>query len=182
MDLPLKTRLALRWNRSQEKSNRNVGLALRNEKYPFSNLLVLLPKNSDHSRKARMFIQSLQNAIGPEGRIQVRYIAMRRNLEFVDSSINDRLITYSNEHINRWGLPYKSFLEIVFTTQPDAVIDLNLDFDPVSATIVQQSNAPMRIGFYTEESEKYYNILIDRKGSDYIEKGFRNIQQLLGLV
>jgi hypothetical protein len=182
VDLPLKTRLALRWNRSQEKSNRNVGLALRNEKYPFSNLLVLLPKNSDHSRKARMFIQSLQNAIGPEGRIQVRYIAMRRNLEFVDSSINDRLITYSNEHINRWGLPYKSFLEIVFTTQPDAVIDLNLDFDPVSATIVQQSNAPMRIGFYTEESEKYYNILIDRKGSDYIEKGFRNIQQLLGLV
>jgi len=73
-------------------------------------------------------------------------------------------------------------LEIVFSSQPDAVIDLNLDFDPVSATIVQQSNAPMRIGFYTEESEQYYNILIDRKGSDYIEKGFLNIQQLLGLV
>jgi hypothetical protein len=164
------------------KSNNSVGLALRKERYPFSNLLVLLPKKPEHSRMARIFIQSLQNAIGSEGRIQVRYIAMRRNLEFIDSSINDRLITYSNEHINRWGLPYKSFLEIVFSSQPDAVIDLNLDFDPVSATIVQQSNAPMRIGFYTEESEQYYNILIDRKGSDYIEKGFLNIQQLLGLV
>jgi hypothetical protein len=164
------------------KSNSSVGLALRKERYPFSNLLVLLPKKPEHSRMARIFIQSLQNAIGSEGRIQVRYIAMRRNLEFIDSSINDRLITYSNEHINRWGLPYKSFLEIVFSSQPDAVIDLNLDFDPVSATIVQQSNAPMRIGFYTEESEQYYNILIDRKGSDYIEKGFLNIQQLLGLV
>ena len=182
MDLPLKTRMALRWNLSRKKSNSNVGLALRKERYPFSNLLVLLPKKPEHSRMARIFIQSLQNAIGPEGRIQVRYIAMRRNLEFIDSSINDRLITYSNEHINRWGLPYKSFLEIVFSSQPDAAIDLNLDFDPVSATIVQQSNAPMRIGFYTEESEQYYNILIDRKGSDYIEKGFLNIQQLLGLV
>lgn len=182
MDLPLKTRMALRWNLSRKKSNSNVGLALRKERYPFSNLLVLLPKKPEHSRMARIFIQSLQNAIGSEGRIQVRYIAMRRNLEFIDSSINDRLITYSNEHINRWGLPYKSFLEIVFSSQPDAVIDLNLDFDPVSATIVQQSNAPMRIGFYTEESEQYYNILIDRKGSDYIEKGFLNIQQLLGLV
>jgi len=182
MDLPLKTRMALRWNLSRKKSNSNVGLALRKERYPFSNLLVLLPKKPEHSRMARIFTQSLQNAIGPEGRIQVRYIAMRRNLEFIDSSINDRLITYSNEHINRWGLPYKSFLEIVFSSQPDAVIDLNLDFDPVSATIVQQSNAPMRIGFYTEESEQYYNILIDRKGSDYIEKGFLNIQQLLGLV
>ena len=174
--------MALRWNLSREKSNSNVGLALRKERYPFSNLLVLLPKKPEHSRMARNFIQSLQNAIGPEGRIQVRYIAMRRNLEFIDSSINDRLITYSNEHLNRWGLPYKSFLEIVFSSQPDAVIDLNLDFDPVSATIVQQSNAPMRIGFYTEESEQYYNIMIDRKGSDYIEKGFLNIQQLLGLV
>ncbi len=182
MDLPLKTRMALRWNLSREKSNSNVGLALRKERYPFSNLLVLLPKKPEHSRMARIFIQSLQNAIGPEGRIQVRYIAMRRNLEFIDSSINDRLITYSNEHLNRWGLPYKSFLEIVFSSQPDAVIDLNLDFDPVSATIVQQSNAPLRIGFYTEESEQYYNIMIDRKGSDYIEKGFLNIQQLLGLV
>jgi len=182
MDLPLKTRMALRWNLSRKKSNSNVELALRKERYSFSNFLVLLPKKPEHSRMARIFIQSLQNAIGPEGRIQVRYIAMRRNLEFIDSSINDRLITYSNEHINRWGLPYKSFLEIVFSSQPDAVIDLNLDFDPVSATIVQQSNAPMRIGFYTEESEQYYNILIDRKGSDYIEKGFLNIQQLLGLV
>ncbi len=174
--------MALRWNLSREKSNSNVGLALRKERYPFSNLLVLLPKKPEHSRMARIFIQSLQNAIGPEGRIQVRYIAMRRNLEFIDSSINDRLITYSNEHLNRWGLPYKSFLEIVFSSQPDAVIDLNLDFDPVSATIVQQSNAPMRIGFYTEESEKYYNILIERKGSEYLEIGFRNIQQLLGLT
>lgn len=182
MDLPLKTRMALWWNRPREKSNGKIGLALRKERYPLSNLLVLLPKNPEHSRLARIFIQSLQNAIGPEGRLSVRYIAMRRNLEFVDSSINDRLITYSNEHINRWGLPYKSFLEIVFSSQPDAVIDLNLDFDPVSATIVQESNAPMKIGFYTEESEKYFNILIERKGSDYLEKGFRNIQQLLGLV
>ena len=182
MDLPLKTRMALWLNRTREKSNGKVGLALRKERYPISNLLVLLPKNPEHSRLARIFIQSLQNAIGPEGRILVRYVAMRRNLEFVDSSINDRLITYSNEHLNRWGLPHKSFLEIIFSTKLDAVIDLNLDFDAVSATIVQQSKAPMRIGFYTEESEKYFNILIERKGSDYIEKGFRNIQQLLGLI
>ena len=182
MNLPLKTRMALWWDRTRNKSNRTIGLALRKERYPLSNLLVLLPKNPEHSRMARIFIQALQNAIGPEGRIQVRYIAMRRNLEHVDSSINDRLITYSKEHVNRWGLLHKSFLEIIFTSQPEAVIDLNFDFDPISATIVQKSNAPMRIGFYTEESEKYYNILIERKGSEYLEIGFRNIQQLLGLT
>jgi|TARA_B100001079_G_scaffold269475_1_gene281767 hypothetical protein len=182
VDLPLKTRMALWWNRPREKTNGPVGLAIRKERYPITNLLVLLPKKPEHSHMARMFIQVLQNAMGPEGRLQIRYIAIRRNLEYVDSSINDRLITYSKEHVNRWGLPHKSFLDLIFTSQPDAVIDLNLEFDPFTVAIAQHSNAPMRIGFYTEEGEKYYNILIKRKGSDYIEKGFLNIQQLLGLT
>jgi hypothetical protein len=74
VDLPLKTRMALWLNRTREKSNGKVGLALRKERYPISNLLVLLPKNPEHSRLARIFIQSLQNAIGPEGRILVRLL------------------------------------------------------------------------------------------------------------
>jgi len=119
--------------------------------------------------------------MGPQGRIQVRYIVKRRNLEYVDPSINDRLITYSDEHVNRWGLPEQSLLEIIFVSRPEVVIDLNVEFDPISAAIVQQSGAPMRIGFYNEENEKYFNILIERKESDYFEEGYLKIQQLLGL-
>jgi len=156
-------------------------LSLRQERYPYSNLLVLLPKTEEQSRVARLFIQSLQNAMGPQGRIQVRYIVKRRNLEYVDPSINDRLITYSDEHVNRWGLPEQSLLEIIFVSRPEVVIDLNFEFDPISAAIVQQSGAPMRIGFYNEENEKYFNILIERKESDYFEDGYLKIQQLLGL-
>ncbi len=180
MDLPVKTRMALWWDRSRGKNVRTE-LGLRKEQEPISNILVILPKNPEHSAMTRIFIQSLQNAIGPKSRMQVRFVTMRQNLEYIDSAINDRLITYSNEHVNRWGLPQKSFLDIVFTSRPHAVVDLNRDFDPISASIVQHSKAPMRIGFYSEEKEKYYNILIDGKDENYMDKGYQNIQQLLGL-
>ncbi len=40
----------------------------------------------------------------------------------------------------------------------------------------------MRIGFYNEENEKYFNILIERKENQYLEEGYGKIQQLLGLT
>lgn len=172
--------MALWWNRPKRTMS-DPALALRNERDPISNILVILPKNPEHSAMARIFIQSLQNAVGPKGRMQVRFVTMRQNLEYIDASINDRLITYSNEHVNKWGLLNKSFLEIVFSSKPHAVIDLNQEFDPVSASIVQYSKAPLRIGFYMEEKEKYYNVLIDNKDDNFMDKGLQNIQQLLGL-
>jgi len=181
VDLPVKTRMALWWNRQKGK-DANLKLALSDERDSISSVLVILPKNPEHSAMARIFIQSLQNAIGPDGRMHVRFVTLRQNLEYIDSAINDRLITYSTEHVNRWGLLNKSFLDNVFSDQPHAVIDLNRDFDPISASIVQQSMAPLRIGFYTEEKEEYYNILIDGKDENYMDKGYQNIQQLLGLL
>lgn len=180
MDIPLKTRLALWWKRP--RMNDDPYLYLQKSRLPITNILVLLPKKREQSRIARMFIQSLQNAAGPERRLHIRFVTMRQNLENIDPEITDRLITYSSEHVNRWGLPQQALLDIILPTQPQAVIDLNREFDPVSSIIVQHSRAPLRIGFYTAEKEKYYNILIDAVETDHLGQGYHNIQQLLGLT
>ena len=39
----------------------------------------------------------------------------------------------------------------------------------------------IKIGYYSTYAEKYYNILIERKETDFLEKGNRYILQLLGL-
>ncbi len=181
MDLSLKTRLALWWNRPGKHTFTPLALALREQKQVFSNLLVLLPTAPEQSRSAHMFIQSLQNTIGPSAKLHVRYVAKRRNLEYFDSQINDRLITYSKDHLNRWGLPEQSLLEIIITSPPEVVVDLNVGFDPVSVMITKYSRAPLRIGFYHEDSERYYNILIKHGQNRFINEGYSKIQQLLGL-
>ena len=39
----------------------------------------------------------------------------------------------------------------------------------------------MKLGFYSEEGEKTYNIMIRRKGEDLAESGFKEIFQILGI-
>ena len=46
--------------------------------------------------------------------------------------------------------------------------------------VIEQNNY-LKEKEWMDFNEKYFNILIDRKGSEYLEKGFQNIQQLLGL-
>ena len=63
----------------------------------------------------------------------------------------------------------------------DAVLDLNQSFAPVSATICQRVSAPIKMSFYSEDGESYYNIMVRRKGEELAESGFREIFQFLGI-
>jgi len=46
---------------------------------------------------------------------------------------------------------------------------------------MQVARAEVKIGYYSRKKERYYNILIDRKKTDFLERGNRYIIQLLGL-
>ena len=46
---------------------------------------------------------------------------------------------------------------------------------------MQVAKAKVKIGYYSRKKERYYNILIDRKKTDFLERGNRYIIQLLGL-
>ena len=63
----------------------------------------------------------------------------------------------------------------------NAAIDLNPDFNPIAITLMQAARAEVKIGYYSRKRERYYNILIDRKNTDFLERGNRYIIQLLGL-
>jgi len=39
----------------------------------------------------------------------------------------------------------------------------------------------MKLGFYSEEGESYYNIMVRRKGEELAESGFKEIFQILGI-
>jgi hypothetical protein len=37
------------------------------------------------------------------------------------------------------------------------------------------------VGFYSEEGEDYFNVMIRRHGSDLMESGFKEIFQIMGI-
>ena len=74
--------------------------------------------------------------------------------------------------------------ELIWTCQRikvDAVLDLNQEFAPISATICSKIIAPLKVGFFSDEGENYYNIMIQRYGTDLVESGFKEIFQIMGI-
>ncbi len=90
--------------------------------------------------------------------------------------------TYNiHSEISLFQLPRKEFLKRVLSKRFDAVVDMHPEFKLPTAYLTYFSNAPLRIGFSSEFSEYFFNIIIDKKRNDFIEKGYQKIQKLLGI-
>jgi hypothetical protein len=42
-------------------------------------------------------------------------------------------------------------------------------------------NAPLKVGFFSDNGENYYNIMIRRHGEELAESGFKEVFQILGI-
>ena len=105
-------------------------------------------------------------------------ILLKTNIEI--NNYND-FILYSEEDLNRWGLPGKELVNECEKIKVDALLDLNQEFASASATLSRTITAPMKLGFYSEEGESSYNIMVRRKGEELAESGFKEIFQILGI-
>jgi hypothetical protein len=60
-------------------------------------------------------------------------------------------------------------------------LDLNQEFSPISATLCGEIVAPLKVGFYSDEGDGFYNIMVRRTGAELAESGFKEIFQILGM-
>ena len=135
----------------------------------------------DDLRVARIFLQSVSNAIGPQGTVTTYAVIKHSLLDTLNETFHTQFIPYFQEDVNRWGLPTEDLVKRVLFRDFDALVDLNPKFNPLVAAITYQSQAPLRICFHTPLGEPYFNVTIEKKGTDFLEAGYQNIQQLLGL-
>ena len=182
MDLPIKTRAALFW-RSLFFGTKNTDapLALDNNNPELGSVLFLLPEAEHYIRVVRIFLQSIQNALGPFPVMKIEYVLAKKSRISYGNLVKEPLIVYSSSDLNYWGLPKRKLLNKCSGLDISAAIDLNPDFNPIAVTLMQAARAEVKIGYYSRKGERYYNILIDRKNTDFLERGNRYIMQLLGL-
>ena len=182
MDLPIKTRVALFWKGLfYDTKNTDEPLALDKNIPGLSGVLFLLPETENYVRVVRIFLQSIQNALGPSPAIKIEYALAKKSRVSYGTLVKEPLIVYSSSDLNYWGLPKRKLLNKCSDLDINAAIDLNPDFNPIAVTIMQAAEAKVKIGYYSRKGERYYNILIDRKNTDFLEQGNRYIIQLLGL-
>lgn len=177
-----KKKAALWWRRLIGKANSNVkSLSLSSKGKTPRKFLIILPEHLTESDLASRFIFAMQNALGPSRSNQIKLLGPNGVGQLLDLDDYQDFILYSEDDLNRWGLPGKELIWTCEKMKVDAVLDLNQAFAPASATLAGAVSAPLKVGFYSEDGEKYFNIMIRRKGADLAESGFKEIFQILGL-
>ena len=97
MDLPIKTRAALFW-RSLFFGTKNTDapLALDNNNPELGRVLFLLPEAEHYIRVVRIFLQSIQNALGPFPVMKIEYALAKKSRISYGTLVKEPLIVYSS--------------------------------------------------------------------------------------
>ena len=140
-----------------------------------------MPEHATESDLAKRFLESMRNALGPRKKRNMKLLGPEIIGNLIDIHEFNDYIFYTDEDLNRWGKPGKELIGACEKIKVDTILDLNQEFAPSSAALSKIISAPMKIGFYSEEGEKIYNIMIRRKGEDLAESGFKEIFQILGI-
>lgn len=182
MQLPLKTRMALRLARVRQVRNRSSNkLTISKNESGISSLLIAIPGSEEQRRVAVAFIQALKDSIGKTGHITLRIVGDEINRNNLAQELTEDFRGYSNTDINRFGLLKSSAVHRILSRKFDAAVDLNPGFHPLTAQLIGASGAHVRIGFQAEGKEPFFNVFIERDKDDFIEMGYLRIQKLLGL-
>ena len=176
------TKAALWWHRirTRSKSGSNSLSLKKRGKLPID-FLIILPEHATESDLAKRFLDAMKNALGPRKKRNMKLLGPSGIGNIIEINEFEDYILYTEEDLNRWGLPGKELINICQKIKVDAILDLNQEFATVSATITGTVTAPLKLGFYSEEGEKFYNIMVRRKGEELAESGFKEIFQILGI-
>jgi len=182
LELSNKIKLALWWRKLTIKNNLGVNsMSLSIEGQTPKRFLIILPEQTRESELAKRFIHSMKNALGSKSDNQMRIIGPAIVGNLIDLADFRDFILFSDKDLNRLGLPGKELLWSCQRINVDAILDLNQNFNPISAVLSETVNAPLKVGFFSDNGENYYNILIRCNGEELAESGFKEVFQILGI-
>ena len=182
MELSKKIKLALWWRKLTIKNSLGVNaMSLSNQGQTPKRFLIVLPEHTRESALAKRFIHSMKNALGPKSENQMRILGPAIVGNLIDLGDFQDFILFSDTDLNRLGLPGKELLWSCQRINVDAILDLNQSFNPISAILCETVNAPLKVGFFSDNGENYYNIMIRRHGEELAESGFKEVFQILGI-
>ena len=182
LEVSKKTKAALWWKKL--RAIKNVGsktMSLSTHGRSALRFLIILPEHTTESELAKRFILAMRNALGPVGKSQIRILGFANVGNLINMEGFHDFLFFTEADLNRWGLPGKELNWACQRIQVDAVLDLNQAFAPISATICSTVNAPLKVGFFSEEGDQYFNVMIQRHGTELMESGFKEIFQILGI-
>jgi hypothetical protein len=123
-------------------------------------VLVVLP-TGEEAREAWRFVKSL----GLAGRRVIPIVLAGEVTTYVPAEYISHVIRLEDDDTNLVGLPKREFTQRVWKEQPDVALCLAPTFDIASAVLVGASPAPFRVGFYEDEADPFFDLMVTPSAS-----------------
>jgi len=177
MKISLKTRIALTLMlKNKKKRTHSKSLKIGTGENKIASVAFFLPTSEKHSQYV---IQHLINISKHE--LDFKLICYSEVSSMYSKSINHSGIIISDKQLNWWGLPEQTVASQIDILNCDAIVDLNPEFDPVHAILINKVKSSLKIGFESKWSHKLFNVTLRIDPYGFIEKQYNQINQLLGL-
>lgn len=118
-------------------------------------ILVVMPAGEGAAQEAWRFVKSL--GLPPK---QVTPVVRSGEVTYVPAEYVRYLRRLNGDELGRLGLPNAEFAEQVWNEHPDLAFSLVPEFDLPSAYLVGASPAQLRVGFFSEEAEPFFDLMI----------------------
>ena len=93
-------------------------------------------------------------------------------------TVRNAFIHWDNE-MNSLGLPRDIFIKKIRGYNFENIIDLNTNFSRFGAFLCLFCNSKVRMGFNYDNSEKYYNVILDSNYQQDLNGTFKMIQEFI---
>lgn len=143
-------------------------------------IFICLPEKLEDFGIARNYIREIRNNFN-EARITFLFNYNYFNLMDRNDRENSNLILLKPENINRFGLCTQPILEKVKKNKFEVAIDLNFEFNLMSAHLCYFTNAPLRICLSNEKRDPFFNFQIQAGTNTILDTQYRNLLKYISI-
>lgn len=133
-----------------------------------SKVLVCMPVNEENVHPAKDLVVSLSQFY-PKWQITLTYDE-RTSMHALAEKF--QCYTFKEEDLSFFGKPKKQLMRTLTALKPDVAFDLNHDFNFTTLSLVWNSRAAIRVGFYHEIRKDFYNFLFRKKPETTVERSY----------
>jgi ADP-heptose:LPS heptosyltransferase len=145
-----------------------------------NHIFICLPEKLEDFGIARNYIREIRNNFS-EARITFLFNYNYFNLMDRNDRENSNLILLKPENINRFGLCNQPITQKVNKIKYEVAIDLNFDFNLMSAHLCYISNAPLRICLSNEKRDPFFNFQIQASTNTLLDTQYRNLLKYISI-
>ena len=142
MDIPWEFRCLFWWKNLVKKKPEPPLIKINNNENGINSILFLLPNKKEYA-------QIINYLIKPEKELPehtIHYVCHKEALPYYPLGLHKNFITFGDDNLNQMGIiNNEPFLDRVRTLNNDALIDLNITFNPATTMLVWESKKPLKI-------------------------------------